>query len=169
MNSIDLLRATFRNAHETLEGTMADVTPAQAHWLPAGAALPIGALYAHTIQGEDAILSTVLLKTQPLFASKWQGRTGLSELEPQASPWDSWARSVHVNLGNLREYAAAVYAQTDEYLATLSPESLDVEVQFAGTRTLGDALGCIMVAHINNHCGEISCLKGLLGAKGYPF
>lgn len=26
-----------------------------------------------------------------------------------------------------------------------------------------------IVQHINNHLGEISCLKGMQGAKGYPF
>jgi len=26
----------------------------------------------------------------------------------------------------------------------------------------------IMLANVNNHCGEISCLKGLQGLRGYP-
>ena len=63
----------------------------------------------------------------------------MSELMPQTVPWDDWARSVKVDLAQLRQYAEAVYAQTDEYLAGLTPEDLEAEVDFAGKRTIGDA------------------------------
>ena len=29
--------------------------------------------------------------------------------------------------------------------------------------------GTLMVSHLNNHCGEVSSMKGIQGAKGYPF
>ena len=73
MTTVDLLRAMFQNAHETLEGTMKDVTPEQAHWLPPGKALPISAQYAHTIGGEDACLDMFIRKAPPLFATAWEG------------------------------------------------------------------------------------------------
>jgi len=31
------------------------------------------------------------------------------------------------------------------------------------------ALTALLVSHTNNMIGELSCLKGLQGAKGYPF
>jgi hypothetical protein len=169
MTTVELLRAMFNNAHSTLERTMADVTPEQAHWLPPGTAIPIGAEYAHIVGGEDAILNMFLRKAPPLFATTWAGKTGMSELMPQTAPWDAWARSVKIDLDQMRQYAQAVYAQTDAYLASVTTESLDVEIDFAGKRTVADALGCILLGHVNNHCGEISLCKGLQGAKGYPF
>jgi len=30
-------------------------------------------------------------------------------------------------------------------------------------------LNGLIIAHASNICGEISCLKGLQGARGYPF
>ena len=59
---------------------------------------------------------------------------------------------------------------TDAYLATLTPADLETEIEALGTKQpLGSFLGAGLVAHINWHTGEISCVKGLQGAKGYPF
>ena len=35
--------------------------------------------------------------------------------------------------------------------------------------SLGAFITMTSVIHPSNHIGEISCLKGLQGAKGYPF
>src|SRR5207237_3160742 len=40
MDSISLLREQLRAAHEYLDGTMADVTPEQMHWIPPGKVTP---------------------------------------------------------------------------------------------------------------------------------
>jgi len=34
--------------------------------------------------------------------------------------------------------------------------------------TVGFILNRLVLGHIDNMCGEISCLKGLQGARGYP-
>ena len=70
----------------------------------------------------------------------------------------------------MREYAQAVYASTDAYVASLKPEDLDQTVEIFGQkRSLGNFLGAVMATHIGWHTGEVSCVKGLQGAKGYPF
>ena len=65
-----------------------------------------------------------------------------------------------------------VYAATDEYLASLSDDDLNRSLNLAGLgvgqQTLGWLL-TLMLANVNWHTGEIACLKGLQGAKGYPF
>ena len=45
-NVISLLREQLKTANELVEGTVDDVTPEQAHWIPPGVAMPIGASYA---------------------------------------------------------------------------------------------------------------------------
>src|SRR4030067_1071044 len=85
-NVISLLREQLKTVHEILEGTMADVTPEQAHWTPPGVALPIGATYAHVIVSEDGGVNGEFRGGAPLFAAAWAGKTGLSELPPSFDP-----------------------------------------------------------------------------------
>ena len=177
MDAIQLLRLQFDFAHQVVEGTMADVTPEQAHWSPPGIATPLGASYAHVILSEDLVVNGMLKQAAPLMASDWAGRTGLSEPMPLPGPgwvdYAGWNRRVQVELPALKEYAQAVYASTGEYLSSLTPEDLDTPIDLSGLgfsqSNLGWVLSALVVGHVNNIAGEISCLKGLQGAKGYPF
>lgn len=169
MDAIAQLRAQYQQAHQALEGTMADVAPEHVHWGPPGKAVPIGAAYAHTLVGEDAVLNGMVRRAAPLFATTWAGRSGMSQPPPQNPPWDEWARSVQIDLPLLREYGQAVYAATDGYLASLSPADLDVVIDgFQGKESLGSFLTGVAL-HVGWHTGEISSVKGLQGVKGYPF
>jgi hypothetical protein len=93
----------------------------------------------------------------------------MSEPPPENPPWDEWAGRVQVDLPSLRQYAQAVYASTDAYLASLSPADLDAAFQgFVGLETLGSFLTGLGL-HAGWHTGEISAIKGVQGNKGYPF
>lgn len=169
-SAVELLRTQFKSAHETLENMMSDVTVDQAHWSPPGVANPLGATYAHIVASEDGVFNGMFKGAAPLMASSYAGNTGLSELPPQGFEWAEWGRSVQVDLAALKAYAQAVYAATDEYLGTLNDADLGGEVDLsaagAGTMTVGQ-FSSIMLANVQWHTGEIACLKGLQGAKGY--
>ena len=98
------------------------------------------------------------------------GRTGFVTSPPPVG-WDSWAREEKVELATLRDYAQAVYAATDAYLATLTDDALSRPVDMSevgmGEQPVAAVIG---LALLNGalHCGEISCLKGLQGLTGYP-
>ena len=175
MHQVEVLREQFKVAHGILEGTMQDVTAEQAQWSPPGIANPLGATYAHTVVGEDMILNGMVRGAAPLFATSWAGKIGVSEPPPtpDQGSWDQWARSVKVDLPALKQYAQAVYANTDEYFASLDGSALESEIDLSrfqlGKQTVGWFLGNIMLSHVHQHCGEVSCLKGLQSAKGYPF
>lgn len=68
---------------------------------------------------------------------------------------------------------AAVAAATDDYIASLSEDDLerilDLTSNGLGRQTVAWAIQALLIAHLNNMAGEISVLKGLQGAKGYPF
>lgn len=149
---------------------MADVTPEQAMWSPPGKANPLGASYAHVAFGEDMLVNLVLRGGATMVAD---GReTGASERHPPPGvDYGEWARRVQVDLPVLREYAKAVYQNTADYIDSLSDEDLEhtMELRMMGTQTVGWVLGNIILWHVNAHCGEISCLKGMQGARGYPF
>lgn len=72
----------------------------------------------------------------------------------------------------LRAYGQAVFVDTESYIASLSPEDLDREIDVThwgmGKVPLGAFIGAITLVNTNRHCGEISLLKGLQGLKGYP-
>jgi hypothetical protein len=177
---VQMLREQLQGAVRLLEGTMEDVTTAQAHWVPPGTANPIGANYAHVVLGQDGLVNGLLKGGAPLFADAWAGKNGISELPPQADPakpgfpdWSGWARRVQIDLAALRAYATAVYAGTDEYLGSLADGDLDRSIDLSrlgiGSMSLKQLLMAGVIGNALTHTGEISCLKGLRGAKGYPF
>ena len=135
MDAITLLREQLTEAHALLEAVMQDVTPEAAHWIPPGRANPVGATYAHVVLFEDRTINGILLHRRPLYETTWSGKTGISDLMPSPEGWDdyaAWTRRTRVDLPALKEYAQAVYANTDEYLASLSPEDLDRQLDLSG-------------------------------------
>jgi hypothetical protein len=174
VEAIDLVRQQYKGAHDLLEVTLKDVTDEQAHWAPPGVANPLGATYVHVVVGEDALLSTVARQSKPLFLDSFAGKIGVDKPPPgPGQGLDEWARGVKVDLAQAKEYAKAVYASTDAYLASLTSADLDEPIDMSrfgmGQQPRSTLVAGIVLQHINNHCGEISCLKGLQGAKGYPF
>jgi hypothetical protein len=166
------------DARTILDGTMADVTQAQAEYIPPGIANPLGATYAHVICSEDMVVQGMFKGGAPLFASTWAGRTGLSEPMPMPGPetwadYGPWTRRVRIDLAALRQYAAAVAEATDTWLASLSEADLDKPMDLSGVglgqHTLGTAIGLLVGNHLGTETGEIAVLKGIQGARGYPF
>src|SRR5437764_14663133 len=124
---------------------MADVTQVQAEFAPPGIANPLGATYAHVVWSEDMQVQGMFRQVPPLFASTWAGRTGLSEPMPAPGPewagYAAWARRVKVDLQALHQYASAVAAETDAWIATLGDADLDRPLDLSGVgfghKTLG--------------------------------
>ncbi len=170
MQAVTLLREQIQQAHGFLEATMEGVTSEQAHWTPPGTANPIAATYVHAVASEDLAINMVLKGGTPLYASEWADRTGISEVQPLTTA--EWARRVRIDLPTTRSYTQAVHAATDAYLAGLTDEELarvlDLTNFGLGQMTVGALLSRMVLGHIDNMCGEISVLKGIQGAKGYP-
>ena len=72
-----------------------------------------------------------------------------------------------------RKYAQAVYAASDDFLASLRGKDLDRPVDLSalglGKSTMLFVIHNGILGNGFTHCGEIACLKGLQGKKGYPF
>jgi hypothetical protein len=176
MTAIDLIKQQIKTARETFENTVADVTPEQLHSDPGGKALPLGAIYAHLIFSEDAIVQGMLQGKAPLFETSMKGKTGTDKPMPAMdAEWsknnEEWSKTVKVDLPALREYSKAVYAATDAYINTLKDEDLEKEIDLGawGKQPLFQMLSGFLIGHTNSITGEISVLKGVQGAKGYPF
>lgn len=78
-----------------------------------------------------------------------------------------------VDLEALRKYAQAVYAASDEYLASLTDNDLNHPVSLSALGLGGSTVGYVLtngiLGNAFSHSGEISCLKGLQGKRGYHF
>jgi hypothetical protein len=175
---VALLRSIVGAARQVLDGTLADATQAQADFIPPGIANPLGATYAHVVVSEDMIVQGMFKNGAPLFATTWAARTGLSEPMPMpgAETWADygpWTRRVKIDLAALRQYAAAVAEATDSFIASLSEDDLDKPLDLSGIGfgqlPLGTAIGLLVANHLGTETGEIAVLKGIQGARGYPF
>jgi hypothetical protein len=166
-----LLRRQFQSVRGWVEGTVGSLTSEQAAWPPPGKALPAGAHYAHILTSEDFFFNGMLRGGAPLMMSEWQGRSGISE-PPPLGAWDEWAKRVTVDLDAARSYGQAVYAATDAYLAALTEDELarpiDLSALGIGMQSVGYVINALLL-NSAAHAGEISCLKGVQGAQGYPF
>jgi hypothetical protein len=171
MDAISYIREDNKWANELLELVMQDVTQEQLEWIPPGIANPITATYTHAVVSEDAVIHQILKQEPSMFESSWKDKTGISE--PQYRSEFEWGRRLQVDLPLAKQYAQAVYQAADDYLESLSNQDLDQEVDLTeagfGVKSVGWILSSLLLSHTNNLAGEISVLKGLQGAKGYPW
>src|SRR5207247_1389190 len=109
--------------HSIMEAAISDCpAEALARKLPDSRINSIGAIYAHTIFGEDGLLNGMVRGGAPVYiAGGWAPKVGLEM--PTGGMEPDWAVSLDLDL--FRRYAAAVYEATDEYLATVSDAELD--------------------------------------------
>jgi DinB superfamily len=171
-----LLRRIVLDARHILDGTMADVTQTQSDFIPPGTANPLGATYAHVVCSEDLIVQRLFRQVAPLAETTWAGRTGLSEPMPRPSTdwadYGPWTRRVKIDLQQLQAYGRAVAEETDRWLAGLSDAELEQPMDLSrlgfGQHTWASAIALLVANHLGTQTGEISVLKGIQGARGYP-
>ena len=173
MNPIALIREELKTSHDWFDGTMSGVTDDVAHWQPGGTAHSIGTRYAHMVVSEDTMINALLKGSPPLYSSSWAGKTGLEDPEAAFATTQEWGQSARVELQALREYARAVYANTDEYMAGLGESDLERTIDLSqwnmGTWSLPAYLLNFVFGHVRDIMGEVSALKGVHGLQGYPF
>ena len=171
MNAIDTHRNALKWAFELLDMVTSDLTQELVDWRPPGIANPIAAQYAHAVCSADVITHTFLQGKPPLFDTTWANKSGVSHPQHGATP--EWSRTVQIDIHALGHYAQAVFDAADAYITTLTEDDLSEEHDLTG-RNLGVQntdwiLNALLTSHLNLMIGEISCLKGLQGATGYPF
>jgi hypothetical protein len=111
-----------------------------------------------------------------LYQTAWKSKTGASALMPEmgetwATDHAKWAKSLKLDWSQFSRYAKAVYKSTDTYLQTLTPKSLEQELDLGtmGVYTVAHILTSWVIGHAHNLAGEISAIKGVFNSKGYPF
>lgn len=173
--AIEILVSQLKAAHDSLNQTMDGVTDEVAHFMPPGKANPISGTYAHLVFSEDLFISGFLKKEMPLCETTFKDKTGASEVHPMEwqEAYPKWLKEVKLDIKQFNEYAKAVFAATEEYVATLTEEDLEKEVNMSsfgmGSKKTYDFIANLISGHVYPIMGEISVLKGIQGLKGYPF
>lgn len=171
MNGVDSIRSAFRAARFWFDGTVADVTEEQERFTPPGKAHSIAALATHVPQAEDFLINGMLQGKPTLWQSGgWEEKLGIPNV---ANLQDGVRIDTRRCIEALRPYSSAVAASTDAYLDSLTDQDLDRDVDMSAfgmePMRLGDVLTTFSVGNTFAHTGEISAIKGVQGAQGYPF
>ncbi len=171
MNGVDTLRSAFQSSYTWFDGTVADVTDEQAGHTPPGRAHPIAALVAHVHQSEDWAVQELLQGKQTLWESGgWEEKLGIPNL---ITLTEDCAVNPAGCVAALAPYGEAVRAATAAYLDGASEADLDREIDMSAFHLpmmrAGDVLTLLPVSNTLAHTGEISAIKGTLGAQGYAF
>lgn len=163
------LREQMQSLHGTLEAAIGDCSAETlANKLPGSTINSIGAVYAHTIFSEDGLVNGLMRGGTPVyFAGGWAPKVGIDM--PQGGMEPDWA--ITLDLGLFRQYAAAVYQATDEYIATASDAELNrvIDPGFAPPMAVQPFVANVLAWHVATHQGEISALKGVQGVDGLVF
>ena len=153
-------------AHGYMEMAIRDCSPETlTHKLPGSTINSVGTIYAHTVFGEDGFLNGLIRGQTPVYlAGGWAQKVGL-EMPQGGQELD---HDVVYELAPFREYAAAVYKATSDYLASASDADLAkmVDAGFAPPMPASAFITNILAWHIASHQGEISALKGAQGLNG---
>jgi hypothetical protein len=169
MSEMGVILLGVKSPARLLERITADLTDEQLHWNPPGTAHSVAATWAHAIVSTDWQIRSLFEGQEPMYATAWAGKTGVSDVTPAQTL--EWAQSVRVNAPELREYASAVYDALFAYVEAKSEEDLDrpvdVSIIGAGDRPLRWCLVVLIVGHLNQLAGEIAAVKGMQGLVGY--
>jgi hypothetical protein len=161
-----MLQQQMGALHAVLEAAVGDCSAETlAKKLPGSTINSVGAIYAHTVFGEDGILNGLVRGQAPVYyGSGWAPKIGIDM--PQGTMEPDW--SVSLDLDTFRQYAAAVYQATDEYIAGLSEAEMDrvVDLGFAPPMPVLSVIANVLAWHVATHQGEISALKGVQGFNG---
>ena len=165
----DVARSQLGFCHGTCGAIMGDCGEALNNQVQGATIASIGSIYAHMVFAEDAVINGMLQGKPMMYQSDgWEAKTGVPF--PGDADAGDWAKTLKMDYPKFQEYAKAVFANTDSYLANLSDADVEKKVQTPiGEQTIGWAVTTLLGTHFPQHAGEIAALKGVQGLKGLPF
>jgi hypothetical protein len=166
VNIQSFLQMQYRESHKLLEAAVADCKPDMLSKRHPGSTInSIGAIYGHTVFGEDGIINGLIRGAKPVYyANGWAEQIGLEM--PQGGLEPDWSPAI--DLAAFSQYAKDVHTTTEAWLGSASDEELAkiVNAGFAPPMPASALLGTLMLWHVGTHQGEISALKGVDGLVG---
>lgn len=147
------------------EPLLADIPDDLVNKKQAGTVSPIGQTLCHAVISMDSFVNAMAQGKPTRYASGgWAAKTGGPA---EGSHFDP---AVNLNLGVFKDYLAAIYADVESFLKDASDEALDKEIDTPlGKMPAIAVVGALGLAHMAEHLGDVSTIKGINGLKGLPF
>ena len=169
MDAKTYVEKQIANMRSLTDDVVKDTTEDQFNWLPPGKLNPISAVLIHILGGEDFFIQNILQSKPRVWETgAWGAQIGIQIPPSPGHDWDE-CRCTRLALAPVLGYAQAVRAATDAYLAGLTAEELDRQVNFVGRTVPASQMLALLVVHAAGHAGEIAALKGMQGVQGLPF
>ena len=174
MTLLESITIDLRRLHEALDKSLAGLTPAQLHTVPAGhpKANTIAWNLWHYARTEDNVVRFVLQNRRPTVwvEGGYAGKLGLEALHPAAqgtgmSTEDAQALRIK-DVRLFTEYMTKTWESTEAYVKALTPTELErkVALKFVGEMPVARVLAQVGVTHGFTHFGEIELARTLVGA-----
>ena len=173
METVAYLQHFIGALHDEYAKALGDLTTEQLHYRPSATTNHIAFTAWHWVRTEDNIVNFVLQRASTVWLAegldqKWalprvaQG-TGMAQT-------DAYALTVP-SAAEFMDYAQKVWASTAPYIAALTSNewSRIVKVQPFGEIPVLQVLGQTLIAHGNQHLGEVWLTRELQGLTGIGF
>ena len=165
MDTLDYIKNSLAFAHRALADAC-NGTPAQLHFVPEHGSHSIAWCIWHTARTEDLIINVRARQAPLVWDEQWAERTGLPFEGQGTGMSDEDALQLTIkDMDAFRAYQAAVWQQTQDYLNSITEETLQTERQArdGSIETIGQGISLHMLGHFNGHRGEINLLRGMQG------
>ena len=164
----DALGRVNRVLHRAIEGVPAEVLNKQ----PMPGSNSMAWLAWHLCRVQDHHISDLLEAPQLWVAEGWHEKFGMAKDEGETGTGHSLGQMAAVKVdsaGLSLGYADAVYERAKHYLATVTPEGLDAEInepQYFPLPTVGVRLVSI-ISDNTQHAGQVMYARGLVEGFGW--
>ncbi|UCC17168.1 MAG: DinB family protein [Dehalococcoidales bacterium] len=165
MDAAQFTLGLLSNLQDALTRALDGLTPEELTYQPNKESNSIGFILWHQIRAEDMmVIATLMEKQEEWEAGKWAARMGFEE-DFGDNGWGYTAEQVSSfavpNLEEMIAYGKAVRAETEKYVAGLTPEDFDeVKTAMFGESPVSNIL-TMLIGELALHTGHITYLRGL--------
>lgn len=165
MDAAQFTLGILSNLEETLTRALDGLTPEELSYQPDKESNSIGFILWHQIRAEDMmIIVTLMGKPEEWGKGKWATRMGF-EADFNDSGWGYTAEQLSSfavpKLEEIMSYGKAVRAETEKYIAGLSPEDFDeIKTTMFGEMPVSTIL-TMLIGELALHTGHITYIRGL--------
>ncbi len=170
MELIDILQHAWKTDARLVGMALDGLSDADLVKRPDDACNPIGWTLWHQCRYEDWVIAGIDGREQVWTAAGWYDKFGLPAAPDQLGMKQSLdeVMAFQPTVEHIKGYSEAVREKTLACLQSVTSADLDREVAnpSGGTRTVGEALGILVLDHFH-HSGQVAYLRGYLTGKGW--
>lgn len=178
MDRLDLLRRYFKSLHVELLRAYEGITAEQLHWRPSEKTNSMAFVGWHCARTEDNIINFVVQRKGTIWMEQgWDKRLSLDPRAQGTGMSSEEAANIRFPSPQVaREYFAAVFANTERFLDSITDGDLDKPTRIRRQPLmqpeeppLWDILTTNLLTHEYSHAGELWVLRSLQRLTGAAF